>query len=146
MAEQDLIRIARDVVDAFNVSDWERSKVPLTPDTVYNEVGTQRSLKGPDEILGALQGWKEAMPDVKGTVTSVSATGDTVVLEVTWTGTHTGPLKGPSGALPATGKQQTTRSSWIMIFEGGKLRESRHYFDMLYFMQQLGLLPQLATA
>ena len=25
---------------------------------------------------------------------------------------------------------------------GGKIKESRHYFDMLSFMQQLGVLPQ----
>ncbi len=46
-------------------------------------------------------------------------------------GTHTGPLKGPSGEVPATGKQQTTRSGWIMDFDSGKMTESRHYFDML---------------
>jgi hypothetical protein len=28
-----------------------------------------------------------------------------------------------------------------MKFDGGKLEESRHYFDMLSFMQQLGVLP-----
>jgi len=27
-------------------------------------------------------------------------------------------------------------------FDGEKIKESRHYFDMLSFMQQLGLLPQ----
>jgi len=27
-------------------------------------------------------------------------------------------------------------------FDGGKIKESRHYFDMRSFMQQLGLLPQ----
>src|SRR5436853_374273 len=62
--------------------------------------------------------------------------------EVTWQGTHTGPLVGPKGTVPATGKQQTTRTSWVLNFDGGKIKESRHYFDMLSFMQQLGILPQ----
>ena len=82
------------------------------------------------------------MPDVKGTVTNAVATGNTVVLEVTWQGTHTGPLQSPTGTIPATGRQQTTRASWVQNFDGGKIKESRHYFDMLSFMQQLGLLPQ----
>ena len=81
------------------------------------------------------------MPDVKGTVTNAVSSGSTVTLEVTWKGTHTGPLQGPSGSVPATGKQQTTRSSWVLDFEGGKVKASRHYFDMLAFMQQLGVLP-----
>lgn len=84
MGEQDVIRLARDAVDAFNEGDWDRSRAQLTANTVYNELGTQRSLKGPDEIIGALQGWKQAMPDVKGSVTNSYAIGNTVTLEVTW--------------------------------------------------------------
>ncbi len=118
----------------------------MTSDCLYDEVGTSRRLQGVGDIITCWQEWKEAMPDVKGTVTNACATGNTVVLEVTWKGTHTGPLKGPSGEVPATGKQQTTRASWILDFDGGKITEIRHYFDMLSFMQQLGILPQEATA
>ena len=142
MAEQDVIRAARGIVDAFNASDWERCKAAMTSDSVYDEVATSRTLRGVGEVIPVWQGWKEAMPDVKGTVTNACATGNTVVLEVTWKGTHTGPLQGPSGTVPATGKQQTTRAGWVMNFDGGKIKESRHYFDMLSFMQQLGILRQ----
>ena len=96
MAEQDIMRIARDIVDAFNQSDWERTRAPLTPNSVYNELGAQRSLKGPNEIIEALQGWKQAMPDVKGTVTNCVASGNTVTLEVRWipsVGQHWGDIK-----------------------------------------------------
>ena len=140
MAEQDVIRAARGIVDAFNASDWERCKAAMTSDSVYDEVATSRTLRGVGEVIPVWQGWKEAMPDVKGTVTNACATGNTVVLEVTWKGTHTGPLQSPSGTVPATGKQQTTRAGWVMNFDGGKIKESRHYFDMLSFMQQLGIL------
>ena len=37
------------------------------------------------------------MPDVKGTVTNAFASGKKVTLEVTWEGTHTGPLTGSAG-------------------------------------------------
>jgi len=141
MAEQDLIRAARGVVDAFNASDWEQCKAALAPDSLYDEVATARRVEGVGDIIPCWQGWKEAMPDVKGSVTNAFATGNTVILEVTWQGTHTGPLVGPKGTVPATGKQQTTRASWVLNFDGGKIKESRHYFDMLSFMQQLGILP-----
>jgi len=142
MAERDLINEARGLVDAFNAGDWERCKAAITSDSHYDEVGTSRRLRGVAEIVPCWQEWKAAMPDVKGTVTNTLATGNTVVLEVTWKGTHTGPLKGPKGTLPPTGKQQTTRATWVLNFEGGKIKESRHYFDMLSFMQQIGALPQ----
>jgi len=82
------------------------------------------------------------MPDSRGSVTNTLISGNTVVLEVTWQGTRTGPLVGLKGTVPATGKQQTTRTSWVLNFDGGKIKESRHYFDMLSLMQQLGILPQ----
>ncbi len=137
MSEQ----VARDVVSAFNDGDWDKFDDLFTADCLYDEVGTSRPLHGLDAIIPALKGWKEAMPDVKGTVTNAVATGDTVTLEVSWTGTHTGPLQGPTGTIPATGKQQTTRSGWVLDFDGGKVKQSRHCFDMLSLLQQLGSVP-----
>jgi len=142
MAEQDLIPLARGAVEAFNASDWEEYKTAMTSDCVYDEVGTSRILRGVGEIIRCLQEWKQAMPDVRGTVTNAWAVGNTVVLEITWKGTHTGPLQGPSGMVPPTGKQQTTRAGWVLNFDGGKIKDSRHYFDMFSFMQQLGILSQ----
>ncbi len=141
MTDEDRIEVARDVVDAFNDGDWERTVALLTRDSLYNEVGTQQRLRGPEEIIRSLKGWKEAMPDVKGTVTSALATNGVAVLEVTWEGTHTGPLAGPAGTIPASGKRQSTASAWIFEFEGDKIKESRNYFDMLSFLQQIGALP-----
>ena len=137
-----LIDKARNVVDAFNNSDWERYLAAVTADSVYNEVGTQRQIEGRDAILSALKGWKQAMPDVKGTVTGAFGSGNEVVLEVTWQGTHTGPLEGPGGTIPASGKRQTTPAAWIFDFDGGQVKESRQYFDMVAFLQQIGAMPQ----
>ena len=86
MATQDQVSAARGVVEAFNAADWDRCKALLTEDSVYDEVGTSRCLAGHGEIIPALQGWREGMPDVTGTIDSVSEAGNTVVLEVTWRG------------------------------------------------------------
>ena len=32
----DITNLAREAVEAFNVSDWERTKALMTPDYVYN--------------------------------------------------------------------------------------------------------------
>ncbi len=136
----DLAKIAREAVDAFNASDWERTKALVTPDYLYNEVGTQRRIQGPEEVVAALQGWKQAMPDAKGTVTSALASGNTVALEITWEGTHTGPLEGPTGTVPASGNRQVTPAAQILIFEGDKIKENHHYFDMMSLLKQIGAL------
>jgi steroid delta-isomerase-like uncharacterized protein len=140
VAEQDIVRLAKEAVEAFNRSDWDRYTA-LHGAGLYNEVGTGRQLRGA-EILPALQGWKKAMPDVKGTVTDAFASGNKAVLEVTWKGTQTGPMDGPGGTLPPSGKSQTTPAAWVFEFEGDKVKESHHYFDMMSFMQQIGAMPQ----
>ncbi len=142
MAEQDLIRIARGILEAFNQDDFERMAAPMTSDGVYNELGTQRKLRGAAEMIEAMKGWKQAMPDAKGTITNEFASGNKVVLEITWEGTHTGPLESPGGTIPPSGKRQVTPASWMLDFEGEKVREIRHYFDVLTLLQQIGAAPK----
>ena len=141
MAEQDLIRIARGIVDAFSDGDIERATAPLTANGVYNEIGTQRKLEGRAAITEVLKGWRQAMPDVKGTITNAFASGNSVVLEIRWDGTHTGPLEGPGGTIPASGKRQSTPAAWVFDFDGEQVKESRQYFDMMAFLQQIGAMP-----
>ena len=138
----DAIKVTRENIEAFNAGDWARFKSSLSPDSVYDEVGTQRRLQGADQITDNAKGWKQAMPDVKGTVTSAVASGNTATLEITWEGTQTGPLVGPGGTIPASGKRQVTRAAWIATIQGDKIKETHHYFDMMSLLQQLGAAPQ----
>ena len=142
MAEHDLIRIARESIEAFNAGDWERSKAMLTPDSIDDELATGRRAQGPDQITQNAQGWKRAFPDAKGTIAHVIASGNTVVLELTWEGTQTGALEGPGGSVPASGKRVVIPAVQVITFEGDKIKESHHYFDMLGMLQQIGAVPQ----
>jgi steroid delta-isomerase-like uncharacterized protein len=132
----DLTERAKGVVEAFNNDDWDATRT-LIGGSTYNELGTQRSLTG-DAIIEALQGWKAAMPDVKGTVTGAVESGERVVLEVTWEGTQTGEMVTEQGTIPPSGRRQRTPSAFVFDFDGGTLKESRHYFDMLTFLKQIG--------
>ena len=133
----DLTAHAKNLVEAFNNDDWEMTR-ELLGDSTYNELGTQRSLASPDAIIEAMQGWKAAMPDVKGTVSSAVESGQEVVLELMWDGTQTGPMVTEQGTIPPSGKRQRTPAAFVFQFEGGKLKESRHYFDLLTFLKQIG--------
>src|ERR1700675_1159465 len=104
MAEQDLAKVARSVVEAFNKDDLASIRGAFSPNCVYYEYGTQRQIRGTSDFITAMQGWKQAMPDAKGKVVNAFATSNRAVLELTWEGTHTGPFKGPAGTIPATGK------------------------------------------
>ena len=133
----DLTDHAKSVVDAFNNQDWDKTR-ELFGDSTYNELGTQRSIDNIDAIIEAFQVWKAAMPDVTGTVTSAIESGEQVVLEIDWEGTHTGELMTPQGPIPASGKRQKTSAAFIFEYHNGELKESRHYFDLLTLLQQIG--------
>jgi predicted ester cyclase len=62
-----------------------------------------------------------------------------VVLELTWKGTHQGPLQTPNGAIAATGQRIEVRACAIVEIAGEKARAQRHYFDMATLFQQLGV-------
>ena len=141
MSSESMIDAARAYVEAFNKADWKRIEAALAPDAIYDEVGTGRRAEGREEILGLFQGWKETMPDAAGTVTNAIASGNEVVLEITWRGTMTGPW----GDIPATGKRQTTRAAWFVSFAGDAIKESRQYFDSLALLQELGVMPEPAS-
>ena len=145
MNDTDLINQARQVVTTYCAADWNALKGIMTSDALYDEIGTQRKIKGPDQIVQTLQTWKQAMTDSTGTVTNAYASGNIVTLEITWQGTHNGPFTGPAGTLPPTGRRQTTPAAMIIKFQGDKVKEMHHYFDMVAFLQQIGAMPAMAA-
>ncbi|HEU0303797.1 MAG TPA: ester cyclase [Gaiellaceae bacterium] len=142
MTAEAMIKIARGQVDAFNDGDWERVQAGLAADARYQELATQRTVEGPEKIIELFQGWKTAFPDSAGTVTSAVGSGDMAVLEVTWKGTHTGPLVTAEGTIPASGKRQETPAVMVFTFEGGMIKESRQYFDLMTILKQIGVQPK----
>jgi steroid delta-isomerase-like uncharacterized protein len=142
MSTQKLVRLADEQLDAFNSGNLDGVKRFLTDNFVYDEAATGRTVRGPEAFVELLRQWKEAMPDVRGVVTSTIVSGDTVLREITWQGTHDGNLRLPGASVPPSGRRIVTRAAEVLVFEGEKVRETRHYFDMLAFLQQAGALPQ----
>ena len=138
LTTEEIVKLARKQVDAFNTGDWEQLRASLASDSLYDELGTQRKIEGPEKIVELFKGWKTAFPDAVGTVTSAVASGNKVALEVTWKGTHTGPLESAEGTVPASGKRQETPAAFFFTFEGDKIKESRHYFDSMTLLKQIG--------
>jgi steroid delta-isomerase-like uncharacterized protein len=142
LTADEVVKIARKQIDAFNNGDWEQLQALLAPDSRYDELGTERKVEGPEKIVELFKGWKMAFPDAVGTVTSAVASGTKAALEVTWTGTHTGPLGTAEGTIPASGKRQETSAAIFFAFEGEKIKASRHYFDSMTLLKQIGAQPK----
>jgi steroid delta-isomerase-like uncharacterized protein len=146
MAEQELIEVARQEVEAFTQGDWDRYREIHAPDVVYDEFGTGRRIEGIEEVIEVNRTWKEAFPDAKGTVGKVSASGNTVTVEITWEGTQSGPMEGPAGELPPSNRRATVRAVQVLDFADGRIKENRHYFDSMGMFAQLGAFEQAEAA
>jgi steroid delta-isomerase-like uncharacterized protein len=139
LSPQQLIDAAKAPLLAYNQKDWNAVRSSITQDFIYDEVGTRRKVQGPDQTIALFQGWAEAIPDSKASIDNVVAGGNTVLLEITWRGTHTGPLQTPKGSFAPTGKKIEVRACAVVELLDGKAKLQRHYFDMATLLQQLGI-------
>ncbi len=137
--------LAREGVEAFNAGDWDRLRELLADDCVFEELATGRRMHGPDETIDVLASWKRGFPDARGTVTNVVPSGDHVALEITWEGTHTGPLESPLGAIPASGRRAMLPAVQVTKVRDGRIEESRHFFDLVGLLRQIGVREEVAT-
>lgn len=132
---------AAGLLEAFNEGDWDAFRARVTDDVVYVEAGTGRQIQGADAYLGLCQGWREAFPDVHGTAERVIEDGGVCAQEVTWTGTHDGPLPTPNGDIPATGRPiHVVATLWTQM-RGDAVAEVHHHLDVMALMAQIQGMP-----
>ena len=137
MTDKSILEVAKSQIIYYNEKNWAAAKDVLTPDVDYDEAATQRRIKGVEEILAAWKGWAKAFPDSKASFDKETVGGNTVVIELTWRGTHTGPLQLPGKDLAATGKKIELRACQVIEVSGAKVKAVRHYFDMATMLRQL---------
>ena len=138
MAEQDAINLLRENLDAFNAGDTNRLGATLADDAVYDEKGTQRRVQNRDEVVKVTFGWRQAFHDAHGAIQNIFGSGNQAVAEIVWEGTHSADMSGPGGGKPANGKRVRVPANMVVTTEGGRLKETHHYFDMMTMLQQLG--------
>src|SRR5712691_9796882 len=138
MPQQSLADIAKAPIIAYNDKNWDAVRAAVAPSFVYDESAARRKVQGVDDVLGLWRGWAAAFPDSKATFHNVSTSGNTVLLEVTWRGTHNGTLQAPTGEIAATGKKIEIRACQVIEVANDKVQAMRQYFDLMTMMQQLG--------
>lgn len=91
--------------------------------------------------------WLKACPDGTLSVRNELVSGQWVVQEVTFEGTHRGPLASPVvGIVAATGKRLVVKAVLITRYESELALEARMCFDQVDVLTQLGAMPTLAAA
>ncbi|TMQ73649.1 MAG: ester cyclase [Candidatus Eisenbacteria bacterium] len=108
----------------------------------YNDPSTPTG-PGPKGVKDVISGYQNAFGDAHRTVHETYAAGDDIVV-TRWTGngTHSGELMG----IAPTQKKVKVTGIWIHRFSGGKIVESWNTWDTLGMLQQLGVVPTMASA
>ena len=148
MSSQDTATTARTPYDLFNKhnsdSKWlDHAAAAASEDCELLNVPLSVTLRGLQGFKQFLQGWATAFPDSKVEITSLFATESQAVVEFIGRGTQTGPLMGPSGEIPPTGRKVELRFCDVHRIKNGKIVSLHSYYDALGLMQQLGLVPSM---
>jgi steroid delta-isomerase-like uncharacterized protein len=101
--------------------------------------GTRLTGREAAEALWAT--YNDAFPDNQLEIIAIHADDRGGVHEGRGIGTHTGPLRGPAGEIPATGKKATVNFCGVYEFDEGKITSYHLYFDQMDMLAQLGLTP-----
>jgi ketosteroid isomerase-like protein len=128
-----------------NSNDFSDAADVFTPDVVTQPPGTD-PLVGIEAFIGYGQAFLRAFPDGRIHGDRYVQSGDRVVVEGRFTGTHTGPLQTPAGDVPPTGRPMVLPFADVFRVVDGKIAEHRVYYDTLGLLTQLGLMPEPASA
>lgn len=132
--------VAREMLRAFNASDWDALRATVTEDFAYREYGTSREAVGADAALEIIRPWKVVLgPEHNGELVGVVASDDRVVFQLVWRGKHVAPMPGPDGTpIPPTGTDVATPACMVMTMRDGRIAQMDHYFDSLVLMLNIG--------
>jgi steroid delta-isomerase-like uncharacterized protein len=131
--------LVRALYDAFNDRDFDRWLESVTRDIEIVNVATGETFRGTEGQRQYQQNWAAAFPDGRAEITKVIDGGDSVAVEFTGRGTHSGPLRGPAGEIAPTNRRAAVSFCDVHEIRGGKIARTRTYFDAATMMRQLGL-------
>lgn len=140
------VELSKRHLEAYNSDDWDGYKADLADDVKYEEMATRTTATGKEQYVETVRRWKKGFPDTKAKILSQFSAGDTVISEVEWTGTHSGPLDSPFGTIQPSNNRGSVRAVLVTKFANGKIADVRHYFDIMTILAQTGVLASLGAA
>ena len=121
--------------EAFGKGDFEAFKKAVAPEYVWYAPSGSTESRSLEETIESIDRLRRGFPDITFSIEEIIAVGNRVIVRYTEKGTHQGEWLG----IPATGNKIEVSGIMIHHIENGKVVEDREEFDMLGFMEQLGM-------
>lgn len=142
MSAEENANIVREHYSAFNKRDFGYGATLVDPKVRWTNIPFATTYEGPEGYKAFLKMWTTAFSDARIEITNLIASGDWVTVEFTGKGTHqSGPLIGPKGSIPPTGKSIDLSFCEIFKLKNGKISLARLYFDAATMLRQLEKIP-----
>lgn len=125
---------------AFNAHDAEALARLTAPDYEAWAAGSE-PIRGVQAAKEYNEAWFRAFPDCHSSIDRIIGQGSRVVIEGTFTGTHTGPLQTSMGEVAATGRKVSGPFVEVVEVDRGLMRSSRLYYDRMELAVQIGVMP-----
>jgi predicted ester cyclase len=128
------IEIVREYTSrVFNAHNPELAKEYVTPDVKWHG-GTLGTVEGADNLVGLLQGFIGALPDLNAQEQDITAQGDTVAVRFVVEATHQGNLLG----IAPTGRRVRWDAVDVYRLSDGKISEEWAADDLTAILHQVG--------
>ena len=124
---ENAIRAAYQIAEVQDVPGWVAC---FTKDGTFTDESAGITYRGPKEVGIPVEVFAKAFPDMHRELYEVRTIGDSVVVELSLNGTHTGPLETPKGVLPPTGRRLKAPCCDVFRLENGKIK-SFHCYPIL---------------
>jgi len=134
----DVEKMMGDYLAAMNAHDLDKILTFFTDDAVYECIPMGKVSKGKKEIKDFLSNTFTNFPDFKLEMKSGFQAGDRGASEWVMSGTF---AKSDIPAMPATGKKFSVRGAAITEFKNGKVSRHTNYWNLVSFLQQVGIMP-----
>jgi steroid delta-isomerase-like uncharacterized protein len=133
--------IAREYFEAWNRREFGRIEELVADNAeIIDFDGTTE--RGPAGARAQSERYATAFPDGKLEITRIVTGGETAVAELVGRGKNDGPF----GDVPATHKSVELPFCDVLTIRDGKIVRDRQYGDTAMLLQQLGLMPEMASA
>ena len=133
--EEQNMALYRKTIEEMNKGNLEFYRETMAPDYVYYSPSANPKSMSSDEVISMIKTNLEGFPDANWSIEEQAASGDAVISRIVVRGTHTANWQG----LPATGKKVVfSLINWCRVRDG-KIVEEREEWDILGFMEQLGM-------
>ncbi|GLZ33979.1 hypothetical protein Lesp02_61670 [Lentzea sp. NBRC 105346] len=144
MSRAELERLNEEGIGAWDRHDTDGFVKLLADDFVWIDDTTPDPMRTVEAARAYTQSWFTAFPDMHIRTTNMVCTDDQIACELEFTGTNTGTLAMGGMEIPPTGKSVTSRGTYFIKAENGKIKEFHTHPDAAGMMMQLGLMGQPA--